>query len=448
VILAYPDLEKSQCAAVCNNLEECVSVVILPWEHEQVANKYYFTSPCLFSKNCTRSDANLLAVTPAWYKDDVSGVDSPVVSKIMSRRLIFNESLALVAESETEVGETEAENAMPQVVSAAAKSMVIWQTAEGVDGSGHGIRGRMLDSAGNPWEDVVEINNYTEGDQVGVVAAPLVDGRYVLVWQTGGDLDAGTNFSVVGRKFGEASSMQMRMYNHTISDEYLNLSSVSASGLVDISADVWDAARNSGGLPDGFELGLFRIERQPERTFWEVATVSHAETEQTKAVGLAIGRILGREMRRYASTMTTMPETGPCTLSSDMAFGRPVTASTNTSAQQVVGAASVAANDECVVVQADEAEVTVNLGAAVPVRTVHLQLPASMVTQPDTGCTLGITVSLKDGAAVHQCTLSSCGETAVFSCPTSDGARGQSLVVSASSVLKVCKIKAYLTTCA
>jgi len=447
VVRASPDLEKSQCVGICDQLDECVSVVVLPWEHQQVANdQYFFHSPCLFSTACTRAVADRQAVTPAWYKEDDSGAEAPVVSQIRSLRLVFDDVFEVVSETEAEVAETEAEAAEAQVVSAATSSIVVWQTAEGADGSGHGLRGRMLDAAGDAKEEAFEINTDTEGDQLWAAAAALVDGRYVVVWQTGGDLDAGTNFSVVGRQFGDTSGPEVRGYSLIISPENLDLSQLPETTLVSISEAVWDAARTNAGLPTGFQLGMLRIERTSAGTSLLLQTVSDPkETEQTYQVGLQLGQIVGREVRRHASVHTAMPESGPCTSSSDMAFGRPVTTSANTPAPQLVDSTSATENDECVVAEGDEASATVDLGAVVPVRIVHLRVPSSAVCEPNTDCTTAITVAVEEGANSHQCTLSSSGATAVFTCPA--GAAGQSLVVRAPSVLKLCKIKAYLTAC-
>jgi len=240
---------------------------------------------------------------------------------------------------------------------------------------------------------------------------------------------------------------QVHEYNLTISPDRLDLSQVPLTTLATLTEAVWNAAKSGPSCtPLGFQLGTMRIEPTDDGAMLTVEVLAEPDRmdllneTQKQAVGWELGLALGREVRRHGSSYAVMPDSGNCTMSSDMAFGRLVTTSINTLAPQLVNSAEVLPGDECIVAQGDEASVTVDLGVVVPVRTVKLQVCA-----PGATCTApAMTVMVMGGSDTYTCVPSSMGATAEFLCPD---AAGSSLVVKAANSLKLCKIRAFLTTC-
>jgi len=249
-----------------------------------------------------------------------------------------------------------------------------------------------------------------------------------------------------------AGTPRVQEYSLTISPNSLDLSQLPPTTLASISDAVWAAAKSGPGCaPIGFQFGAMRIERTDAGTMLMLEVLMEPDNfdllneMQKHGAGLELGRIVGREVRRHASSYATVPASGNCTVSSDMAFGRPVTTSASTPAPQLVNSADVS-DSECLVIEGDNGgSVAVDLGAVVPVRTVHVRVPSS-VCAPGAACTTTpMSVSVQGGTIPYNCVQSSAAATTVFLCPAP--AAGSSLVVRAANSLKLCKIQAFLTSC-
>lgn len=81
--------------------------------------------------------------------------------------------------------------------------VVTWADEGGADGSGDGIRGRLLDSNGTLLGGEFQVNSYTTGDQVTPSAARYGLGGFVVVWSGSGPGDPG---GVFARRFDSGGS--------------------------------------------------------------------------------------------------------------------------------------------------------------------------------------------------------------------------------------------------
>jgi hypothetical protein len=79
--------------------------------------------------------------------------------------------------------------------------VVVWQTTD-QDGDGQGIYGRRYNAAGNPAGTEFRVNTKTEGDQLWPSVATLVDGGFVVVWNSFN----GANSQVRAQRFNTAGT--------------------------------------------------------------------------------------------------------------------------------------------------------------------------------------------------------------------------------------------------
>ncbi len=88
--------------------------------------------------------------------------------------------------------------------------VVTWESPQ--DGGGLGVYGQVFDNAGNPIGDEFIVNTTTASDQRAVDIAMADDGRFVAVWQSGGNLD-GNGEGIFAQRF-DANGV-------TLGDEFL-----------------------------------------------------------------------------------------------------------------------------------------------------------------------------------------------------------------------------------
>ncbi|HEY9843414.1 MAG TPA: fibronectin type III domain-containing protein, partial [Candidatus Obscuribacterales bacterium] len=92
--------------------------------------------------------------------------------------------------------------------------VVAWQSGQGVDGSGAGIRGRLYSGAKAQGPEF-QINTYTSNDQISPDVAMRGNGSFVVVWQ---DQVQEGNFGIYGQRFdpdGEPVGSEFHINSYT-----------------------------------------------------------------------------------------------------------------------------------------------------------------------------------------------------------------------------------------
>jgi len=99
---------------------------------------------------------------------------------------------------------TTAAQSTPSVAALAAGGFVVaWSDEGGADGSGAGIRARLLDANGTSLGGEFQVNSYTTGDQVSPSTAGDGLGGFVVAWSGSGPDDTG---GVFARRFDSGGS--------------------------------------------------------------------------------------------------------------------------------------------------------------------------------------------------------------------------------------------------
>jgi hypothetical protein len=105
----------------------------------------------------------------------------------------------------------------PRVAADAAGNFVVVWSSNGEDGSAGGVFGRRYDAAGQPLGDPFQVNSYTTIAQYRPAVAMAAGGRFVVVWQSGGQ--DGSGYGIVGRRYDAAGSPvggEFRVNSHTL----------------------------------------------------------------------------------------------------------------------------------------------------------------------------------------------------------------------------------------
>lgn len=149
-------------------------------------------------------------------------------------------------------------------VTAGGDFVIAWQ-GDAQDGSGLGIFAQRFNAAGMPQASELQLNAYTNGDQVFCALSMGTDGRFVVAWQsTGRD---GDEEGVFARRFGADGSAQgtdFQVNTYTPHFQYRPSVSVDGDGdfIVawasigqdDASSGIFAQRFDSSGLPQGAEL--------------------------------------------------------------------------------------------------------------------------------------------------------------------------------------------------
>lgn len=173
-------------------------------------------------------------------------------------------------------GGTAGQQVLPAVAALAGGGwVVVWQseTSAGSDHSATSIQARLLDAAGVPEGDDLQVNTYTEYGQQNPAVAGLPDGGFVVAWDSDGSPgDDGSSFSVQVRRFGAdgaplGEQQQVNTYTASL-QRYPAVASGSDGGFVvvwhsfgssgndDSSASVQGRWFDAGGAPLGDDVQL------------------------------------------------------------------------------------------------------------------------------------------------------------------------------------------------
>jgi hypothetical protein len=109
----------------------------------------------------------------------------------------------------------------PDVATLPGGYVVVW-TSEEQDGSGRGVYGQLLDRSGARTGDEFRVNTFTTGDQWLPKVASLPDGRFVVLWISGGQ--DGSGLGVFGQAFaadGSKDGKEFRLNQYSDSDQIL-----------------------------------------------------------------------------------------------------------------------------------------------------------------------------------------------------------------------------------
>jgi hypothetical protein len=136
--------------------------------------------------------------------------------------------------------------------------IVAWQSLD-QDGSGLGVFARRLSSAGTPNGSDFQVNTYTVDDQWNPAVATDSVGNFVVVWDTYGSDQDGSNRGIFGQRFSSAGITRGDSFQvNTYTSDIQALPSVAA----DVDGDFVVAWASDGDLAnifgqDGSDRGVF-----------------------------------------------------------------------------------------------------------------------------------------------------------------------------------------------
>jgi hypothetical protein len=89
--------------------------------------------------------------------------------------------------------------------------LVVWESngSSGNDSSIQSIQGRLYSSAGVPITEETQINTYTTGAQGVPRVSALPDGRFLVVWQSGGSQDSDTSSTSIQARFISSNGLPL-----------------------------------------------------------------------------------------------------------------------------------------------------------------------------------------------------------------------------------------------
>jgi len=117
---------------------------------------------------------------------------------------------------------TSSEQIVPNAAGLADGGYVVTWTSYGQDGSGSGIYAQRYDPAGNAAGGEVRVNSFTTGDQLVSSVAALIDGGYVVTWQSDGQ--DGFGMGIYARRFdagGNPAGIETQVNTYAINDQTL-----------------------------------------------------------------------------------------------------------------------------------------------------------------------------------------------------------------------------------
>ncbi len=97
--------------------------------------------------------------------------------------------------------------------------IVIWESKD-QDGSGEGVYGQQYDSSGNKISSEFRVNTYTAGGQINPSVAGLINGGFVVTWDS--DDQDGSGDGVYGQlhnSLGNKVGSEFRVNSHTTDDQ-------------------------------------------------------------------------------------------------------------------------------------------------------------------------------------------------------------------------------------
>jgi hypothetical protein len=111
------------------------------------------------------------------------------------------------------------QNAPAVATSASGDFIVAWNS--GHDGSSRGIFGRVFSSAGTALASEFQVNTYTMFDQQGPAVAAGIEGDFVVVWRSQGQLGLPNQYDLLARRISSAGAplageFQVNVYGSTL----------------------------------------------------------------------------------------------------------------------------------------------------------------------------------------------------------------------------------------
>ncbi len=126
--------------------------------------------------------------------------------------------------------------------------VVVWSSGDNQDGDDLGIFGRAFDNSGRPLADEVQVNSYSTGNQGSPSIAAAPDGGFLVTWMSSNQ--DGSGFGIFGQLYdrrGFASGTEFQVNDYTVGNQRDQAVASSASSYL----VVWDSKQ------DGSEEGIF-----------------------------------------------------------------------------------------------------------------------------------------------------------------------------------------------
>jgi hypothetical protein len=122
--------------------------------------------------------------------------------------------------------------------------VVVWESY-GQDGSAYGVFGQRFDSAGAPLGGEFRVNSYTSSDQDRPSVSSAADGKFVVVWESGGP--DGDWWGIVGQRYdstGTTSGAEFQINSYTTGWQRFPSVASDASGNFVVA---WESLQDGSG---------------------------------------------------------------------------------------------------------------------------------------------------------------------------------------------------------
>ncbi len=168
----------------------------------------------------------------------------------------------------------------PSVMGLSDGGWVITWESSGQDGGGLGIYGQRYDVDGGLVGDEFRVNTYTIGDQSDPSAASLVDGGWVVIWQSSGQ--DGDGLGIYGQRYGADGNVidgEFQVNTYTVGDQ-------KNPSIIGLSDGGWVVSWDSFDQ-DGSGLGVFAQRYDADGNAIEVDAPNSKPTGEVTISGTA-----------------------------------------------------------------------------------------------------------------------------------------------------------------
>jgi hypothetical protein len=150
---------------------------------------------------------------------------------------------------------TQGDQMYPSVATDTAGDFVITWSSYGQDGSGWGVYAQRYNALGSAQGSTLQVNSYTQGDQMYSSVAMDASGNFTIVWQSNGQDGSGwgvygQQFSATGAKYGS----EFRINRTTAGDQFAPSIAMTGTGLAFIT---WSG--NGVGASNGVFAAQYQL---------------------------------------------------------------------------------------------------------------------------------------------------------------------------------------------